>query len=394
MLCLLSGWAIIGLLTFVNWWREKARSELGIWSFGLCIGAVGILLLALRGIVPNFWSVCVANSIVVVGIGYLWQGFRVFDGKRVHHLPIWSLGAVWFGFYFFCPGFAHDVNWRIILSSLVLGFELGMMALSIHGGHKTEPLPTRSVLVALLGVYTVMNLMRVPLSIVYPVQELENVATSVWYGVSTFVLHCISLLCGIGIFSLGRERLLFEYKHASETDVLTGIFNRRAFMERFNETVTHGGLLVLVDIDHFKRINDTFGHLGGDAVLSGFAHTVKTHITKDVVFGRFGGEEFALFLKGYRPDNGLALCEHLRQTTEHASFQWRDKKLSVTVSIGAHYVAPGRQDIESLLMDVDSALYCAKRGGRNRVVMYDANSTKCSAVRDIAEQVTVYPTAL
>jgi diguanylate cyclase (GGDEF)-like protein len=380
MLCLLAGWVIIGLLTFLSWLRERERVELGIWSLGLCIGAFGVLFLGLRGLVSDLWSVGVGNAFVSIGIGYLWQGFRAFDGQRVYHLPVLGLGLLWAIAYLWLPGFAGDVNARIILSSLILSFELGMMAITIQKGNKREPLPTRPLLSVLLTIYGTVTFFRIPLSILFPAKEINSVTVSIWFGPLTFMLHIISLMCGFGIFSLGRERLLLEYKRASETDMLTGILNRRAFMDRLNGAIAQGGLLILADIDYFKRINDTFGHAGGDAVLAGFARTVETQLSDGMIFGRFGGEEFALFLPGNWQQNGFDFCEHLRQTVENSMFQWRDKVIQATISIGAHCVPPHGGDAENLLVTVDNALYTAKESGRNRVVLFDEDFGKTSVV--------------
>ncbi|THF52198.1 GGDEF domain-containing protein [Allorhizobium terrae] len=371
MLCLLAGWAIIGLLTFVNWRREPERNELGLWSLGLGIGAFGVLLLGFRGILPNAWSLGVGNGLVFIGVGYIWQGFRAFDAKRVHHFHVFALAGTWFVAYFGFPPFAKDVNARIILSSLILSFELGMVALTVKKGNDTEPLPTRPVLYVLLAVYCLATLCRIPSSIVFPVEEINDVSVSLWYGPMTFMLNIISLLCGFGIFSLSRERLLLQYKHASETDMLTGILNRRAFVDRLKGTIAQGGLLILADIDYFKRVNDTFGHGGGDAVLVGFARVVEKPLARDMIFGRFGGEEFALFLPGNWSQSGFEFCENLRKTVEASAFQWHDKTIKTTVSIGAHCVPPQCSDLESALMAVDHALYAAKHSGRNCVILYD-----------------------
>jgi diguanylate cyclase (GGDEF)-like protein len=371
MLCLLAGWAIIGLLTFVNWLREPERNELGLWSFGLSIGAFGVLMLGFRGVMPNAWSLGVGNALVFVGVGYIWQGFRAFDGRPVHHLHAFALAGTWTIAYFGLPGFAEDVNARIILSSLILAFELGMVALTVKKGNETEPLPTRPVLYVLLAIYCLATLCRIPSSILFPVEEINGVSVSLWFGPMTFMLNIISLLCGFGIFSLSRERLLLQYKRASETDMLTGILNRRAFMDGLKGTIAQGGLLILADMDYFKRINDTFGHGGGDTVLAGFARVVKEQLSSDMVFGRFGGEEFALFLPGDWSQTGFEFCEHVRKTVEASSFQWHDKTIKTTVSIGAHCVPPQCNDLENALMAVDNALYAAKHSGRNCVILYD-----------------------
>lgn len=393
MLCLLAGWVIIGSLTLIGWRRERTRLELWVWSLGFSIGAVGVLLLALRGIAPALWSIGFGNALVSIGVGYVWQGFRAFDGRRVFHVPVVMTGVLWMAAYLGSPAFAADINARIVLSSLLLGIQLGWLTYDIWSGYRQEPLPTRPVLAVLIGIYALLNLCRVPLSFIFPVQEMGSTTGSIWYGLLTFLLHIVSLLSGIGIFSLSRERVMLQYKIASETDALTGILNRRAFMKRLEHELPRGGFLVLMDVDHFKKINDTFGHMGGDTVLAGLTSHVRSQLPPDTNFCRFGGEEFALFLKDCSRQTAWEFCENLRLSLEQTVFRWQDKTIRATVSIGVRRAASGGADMEAVVLGADRALYAAKNAGRNRVVLCDDrplddmhldNQASSSFVADVA----------
>ncbi|MCP1366416.1 sensor domain-containing diguanylate cyclase, partial [Halomonas sp. BBD48] len=155
------------------------------------------------------------------------------------------------------------------------------------------------------------------------------------------------------------------------TDDLTGLANRRRLNERLKEEMSrarrhrHTLTLILVDLDHFKRINDTWGHLAGDQVLQGIGRLCLDTLRQEDVVARLGGEEFAILLPLTRLDDGRRLAERLRQCIETHDFGLGEA--TITASLG---VAECRadDDIETLLDRADRSLYTAKRTGRNRVI--------------------------
>ena len=175
------------------------------------------------------------------------------------------------------------------------------------------------------------------------------------------------------------DRKLMEEKlrELATTDGLTKIFNRRHFLElanreferakRYNAPLT----LLTVDVDHFKNINDSFGHDIGDQVLIRLAEIMTTTLRKLDVFGRIGGEEFAILL----PETALAgaecVAERLRETVEKTSFITPKGLLHISVSVGIAQVTEASANLLDLLKASDSALYQAKENGRNRVEFYD-----------------------
>ena len=167
------------------------------------------------------------------------------------------------------------------------------------------------------------------------------------------------------------EQKMFEEKLqiAAATDQLTGIFNRRRFEEllqhEINRTERSGEpfSLIMFDIDHFKRVNDTQGHLSGDQVLKSIAEMVRQNIRKTDYFARWGGEEFILMTIGSDMANSTALAEKLRHVIEDGGFGAAGK---VTCSFGVAQFMEG-DTVETLTARADGALYVAKESGRNRV---------------------------
>ncbi len=165
-----------------------------------------------------------------------------------------------------------------------------------------------------------------------------------------------------------------ELAEISITDSLTQVFNRQYFMDRIKQEVkrsyrygTHVSLLML-DIDYFKKVNDTYGHQAGDSVLAGVAGLIKDGLRDTDLFARYGGEEFCLLAMAMDQAGAELLAERLRKKVESAEFVTGGNKLKVTVSIGVSAWVPEiKENFEELVRRADSALYSAKQQGRNRI---------------------------
>jgi two-component system, cell cycle response regulator len=170
-----------------------------------------------------------------------------------------------------------------------------------------------------------------------------------------------------------------RYRTEALIDPLTGIGNRRAAEDGLAAVLAAGGgfMLMMLDVDHFKRINDTYGHAEGDAVLRQLAAALDGLARRGDVVARYGGEEFLLILRGVRSDQAKRITQRFRRTVETIEFEGTAGVTGITASIGAvtwsgHGVPPGAHD---LLQAADEALYAAKHAGRNRVVISDRPPT-------------------
>ena len=163
-------------------------------------------------------------------------------------------------------------------------------------------------------------------------------------------------------------------KNMAMTDALTGIPNRRAFIERcqlLNQEQGHRSVAIL-DIDYFKKVNDTYGHAAGDAVIKYLAETLMRHIRSDDMVARLGGEEFALILNGGTQAAAAAILEQIRQDIQQSVVRVDDHAINFTISIGALFIdneTAAYEDLEQAVLDhADKALYEAKKTGRNKIV--------------------------
>lgn len=172
-----------------------------------------------------------------------------------------------------------------------------------------------------------------------------------------------------------QEKLLQRLYESSNRDALTGAYNRKHFDERLLSELAFAGrnqsitALLLFDIDHFKRVNDTYGHAAGDAVLRQVAGVTLSRLRSEDVFARIGGEEFAVLLRGVSVEGAARLAERLRTSISAVPTMFEGQTVPVTISIGCAATA-GASDARSdeLIRKADERLYQAKNGGRNRVV--------------------------
>lgn len=168
------------------------------------------------------------------------------------------------------------------------------------------------------------------------------------------------------------KKELEGFKQAAKTDMLTGLLNRRGFDEAVTQ-IREGTApfsVIMTDIDHFKRVNDTHGHLIGDNVLKMLSKLLKDHIKGKDIAARFGGEEFILVLPDTGLDGGKTLAEQIRGSLEN--MRWRTKKSGkaigpITISLGVAQYRPD-EELEALIQRADEALYFAKGNGRNQTV--------------------------
>jgi two-component system cell cycle response regulator len=164
-----------------------------------------------------------------------------------------------------------------------------------------------------------------------------------------------------------------EIYRLTTVDGLTQISNKRHFLETLDREIARGQRyqrplsLVMFDLDHFKAINDTYGHLAGDYVLKHLASAVKQRIRREDVFARYGGEEFAIVLPEISVATALTLAEKIRHLVEHQEFRFEKTRIAVTISVGVAGTELQDIDAETLIKRADEQLYGAKAAGRNQV---------------------------
>ncbi|VAX07775.1 diguanylate cyclase/phosphodiesterase (GGDEF & EAL domains) with PAS/PAC sensor(s) [hydrothermal vent metagenome] len=193
----------------------------------------------------------------------------------------------------------------------------------------------------------------------------------------------LSTLSHIATGAIGNAHLHTRAVTLSMTDSLTNLFNRREFMVRIEQELLRSRhskkpfSVIMADIDHFKDINDSYGHPTGDMVLTELAQ-IFLNITRDIdIVARFGGEEFIFLLPGIEGDIALQIAERIRKTVEQLQLRGSDKKLiDVRISMGISCYPKCAQDEDNLVKNADAALYAAKNRGRNQTVLFSDIATQ------------------
>lgn len=189
---------------------------------------------------------------------------------------------------------------------------------------------------------------------------------------------CITIIdvTDSSIYQMELVELTEQLEIMSHQDGLTKIYNRRHLDEQmhkeFNRSKRYGGPLSIVhmDIDHFKAVNDTYGHLAGDEILRQVAQRLTACLRKDDCLGRYGGEEFTVILPSTGQEGALFLAERLRESIADTLIQWESQSLAISISLGVSTLHSGIKKYENLLKEADEALYYSKDHGRNKVTVY------------------------
>jgi diguanylate cyclase (GGDEF)-like protein len=214
-------------------------------------------------------------------------------------------------------------------------------------------------------------------------KEIEDLVSSIKVGVLSLATFTVVTLFFIFYYFIKS----FILKQRAYIDSLTGVFNRNYLEEISDVLELKDYIVMLVDIDHFKRINDTYGHEVGDKVLSKFAETIKQNLRRDDIIIRYGGEEFLVLLKNYRKQkkDSLRVAERLMDTIESTEFSG----IKITVSIGINMDTDKSRNLTDAIKKADTALYKAKREGRNRIEIFteakDDSEISLSQLKEIIE---------
>jgi diguanylate cyclase (GGDEF)-like protein len=264
------------------------------------------------------------------------------------------------------PEFAKSGHARLALSSVVIALYAFLAAFELRR-ERRRGLATRTLWIGIPLLHATVFLTPVALILFLP----AAVSADGLFALVAFETMIYVVGTAFVVVVAAKERVALIHKTAAMTDLLTGLFNRRAFLEAANRMIELRGRksqpvsVLMFDLDKFKSINDRFGHAGGDEALKVFASTAAANVRATDVVGRLGGEEFACIIPGNAEDAGV-VAERLRAAFQAAGVVIAGHQMGATVSIGVA-TANSPVAIEPLLARGDAALYRAKNNGRNRV---------------------------
>jgi diguanylate cyclase (GGDEF)-like protein len=363
--------AILGLLLLFAWVQNAQIFGVAWWGFAHLMRAGSVALFGMFGAVSDAISIDLANAVLFLAYAVTWTGARVFDGRRP--LPIYLVaGAVAWLALCHLPVFSEALHLRMLLASGIITTYTWLTAYEFWRG-RSEPLVSRWPAIFLLFAHGSLFLLRTPLATILPWSPTEQVFESVWLTVLSFEALLFTIAIAFILLAMAKERTEYRHKTAANVDPLTGIANRRSFLNDADAlTKRHAAnpsptAVLLIDLDHFKSINDRFGHAVGDSVLQTFAATARSVVRPLDIVGRMGGEEFAAVLYNVGRDKALALAEGIRAGFATTATEVDGYPVAATLSIGMVYNQTAALDVPELLAQADHALYYAKERGRNRV---------------------------
>lgn len=360
--------AVVAALLLWAWLQNRRIQALAWWAAAYLEGALGSAIAPFRGLIPDWLTIDLSNALLILAYGLIWTGARVFGGRSGQWTCV--LGAViWLSACQF-DAFHSSLPARASLISLLAAAYVLLAAWEIWRG--AAALPSRMPTVLCLTAHGLVFLARIPAMLWSPATESTRPFAGYWFTFIAFEGVVFSVAAAFLLLAMAKEQVELYHKTASRTDPLTGAFNRRAFTgvaERILARASRDGSktsLLVFDLDHFKRINDTFGHPVGDEVLKLFCRIATTHLRPTDVFGRLGGEEFAALLAEADATVAHQTAERITTAFAQAGQAIAFAGLEATVSTGIAVSADGTTSFADLLAAADRGLYRAKRAGRNR----------------------------
>ncbi|WP_199085621.1 GGDEF domain-containing protein [Bosea sp. ASV33] len=353
------------LMTFATGRFTRSPVWWGVSS--LCIGT-GLLGAAFRGAIPDIVSIEFANTIMLAGCLLLLCGIRHFAGRELNWF---GFGVVLLGSWTLLslsPG-PEGYATRVMVVGTVMAFcDAAIVREAVRLGRQ-ERLRSAWLLAILFAPTVVIYAGRIALAAMDGVGTTlfpPNSGATGWLaatGVAFMILR------GQALLLLAAERSNRILATLARRDPLTGAMNRSG-LEQWLAQQSHGeqrAALLLVDIDHFKQLNDTLGHAAGDRILRLFASAVQEQLRSTDILARQGGDEFAVILPDVGVREAVRVAERLRGAFRDKVADLADIGLQPTLSIGVAEVELGGRVLDDLLVEADEALYRAKRLGRDRV---------------------------
>ena len=363
--------AILGLLLLFAWAQNTQIRAVCWWGFAHLIRAGSIVLFGMYGNAPDLITIDLANALLFTAFAVTWTGARVFDGRPVEPVYLVTGAVIWL---LVCrlPVLADAVDTRSLIASGIITAYTWLTAYEFWRG-RSEQLVSRWPAIFMLFAHGSLFLLRTPLVAVLPWSPTNNMFGSVWLTVLSFEALLFTISIAFILLAMAKERTELRHRTAAMVDPLTGIANRRAFLHeaallaKRHASNPRPTAVLLIDLDHFKSINDRFGHALGDSVLEIFSNAARKSVRSTDLIGRLGGEEFASVLFDTSRDKDVAVAERMRETFAQLAQDVNGRPVCATVSIGIVHCEGAVLDIPELLAQADHALYSAKERGRNRI---------------------------
>ena len=354
--------------------RQEGMQALRLWGWTMLAFETGLGLVTLRGLLPDALSILLADALLFAAALLAMRSVRSFEGRPAPDPQGWLIagaGCLLAGYYVVVA--PHETA-RIVAFSSVFALLLARVSIHLFRSLPDFDRPPQAFTATVLALFAALSAVRAAATLLHlePVDDI--LAPNHLQSLSVLAQMAVMLAATLGMLWMEIHRLQSRLFALATVDGLTGILNRRALMDAARREISRCARsgeplgVAMLDLDHFKRINDRYGHPVGDHVLRAFADTLRGVVRPHDILGRYGGEEFVLVMPAAGLDAAVAVAERCRQAIEALNLELDGNSIRFTVSAGvAVYKADG-EDIKTLIAAADAALYRAKAGGRNRVV--------------------------
>ncbi|NOJ42692.1 GGDEF domain-containing protein [Bradyrhizobium australiense] len=347
--------------------KQENIPALKWWGTAYLLGASSVAIWTVGGATLGEPLLLTLHALGFVACGMVWNASRVFHGRKPN-LPGLFFGAIaWVGTVLALPSLNPAM--RLIVGAAIVAIYAGLTASELWS-ERRRTMQKRWPTIAVPIMHGCVLALPILLGSLLRPHD-ETFTSSIW--VTAFSIELILYAIGtvFVIFMLVSDRAVTVHKTAASVDPLSGMLNRRGFTEACNRVIEREAAagrpvtVMIFDIDHFKSINDRFGHPAGDEILKLFSTVVISNLRISDLSGRIGGEEFAALL-ACPLEEGVIVAERVREAFEASNIVCEEGPVDTTVSIGVAG-GPAGTELDVLLAAADTALYRAKRGGRNRV---------------------------
>ncbi|MFU8790117.1 MAG: GGDEF domain-containing protein [Methylobacter sp.] len=347
------------------------------WAAGSLFIGLGFASAYLQQQPPyNFWFVVIGSTLVALGVGMQFNGITAFKTGHCKPSIPWLLSGLVFAFNVWLAIIKPDIDARVIANSLAFGVCNAACARALLIRIE-QPLRTAYWFTgAAFAVIATLLLVRVLMIFITPADSYSIYAHTPLNLTFFFVGNIAQLCITFGFVLMLNYRLSTDLQKLALTDALTGALNRRSLEQeaaRLLARCTRTGdtlAVMMLDIDHFKSVNDNYGHQIGDEILRRLAAVAQQGIRSDDYFARYGGEEFCIMLPSTAEKEAWTIADRLRQNYGALMMEFDGEIVRSTVSIGIADSIRIGLDFNALIAAADQAMYQAKQQGRNRVVMY------------------------
>jgi diguanylate cyclase (GGDEF)-like protein len=345
-------------------------------AMSFLLGVPGTVLIASRGNISYFVSVTVANAFIFGSFVLLYRGVCRFIGSRRGSLIPLAVSIVSLGVLTYNSQIRENIVARIVAISLTIALIRGMIAVELFRKSSTFTSPTTMRLFAgSMSFFAAVSLNRAVMTFLYGAPS--NFLQTNIVQTTTLLLGVVSIcLTGLFILILSNSELIARSRDESQKDALSGAFNRRGIEAKLAMELKHLSRgrqklsIALIDLDHFKSINDVSGHAAGDAALRDVAEAISSRLRGRDHLGRYGGDEFLLVLPQTAASIALVIAERMSHAVNELSVSGRCQQITLSIGITE---AVADDDAVSLTARADKALYLAKSEGRNCWRMIKAN---------------------